>query len=98
MCRPTPSSRNLDGLRDLLPAAEMHDAADGVAAALRRGGWIDDGGLASADRRALNTMEALGDPAFRAAITSRGFNRILYLSELRRTITTVLVGQQPFTV
>ena len=81
--------------RDLLPAAEMHAAADGVVTALRRGGWIDDGGLASADRRALNTAEALGDPAFRAAITSRGFNRIPYLAELRRTIRTVL-GPQSF--
>ena len=81
--------------RDLLPAAEMHAAADGVVTALRRGGWIDGGGLASADRRALNTVEALGDPAFRAAITSRGFNRIPYLAELRRTIRTVL-GPQSF--
>lgn len=81
--------------RDLLPAAEMHAAADGVAAALRRGGWIDGRGLASADRRALNPREALGDPAFRAAITSRGFNRIPHLAELRRTIRTVL-GPQAF--
>jgi hypothetical protein len=81
--------------RDLLPAAEMHAAADGVTTALRRGGWIDGGGLASADRRALNTVEALGDPAFRSAITSRGFNRIPYLAELRRTIRTVL-GPQAF--
>jgi hypothetical protein len=81
--------------RDLLPAAGMHAAADGVAAALRRGGWIDGGGLVSADRRALNTVEALGDPAFRAAITGRGFNRIPYFAELRATIRTVL-GPQAF--
>jgi Phytanoyl-CoA dioxygenase (PhyH) len=81
--------------RDLLPAAEMHTAADGIAAALRRGGWADDRGLASADRRALNPMEALGDPAFREAITSRAFNRIPYLAALRRTVRTVL-GPQAF--
>jgi hypothetical protein len=79
----------------LLPAAEMHAAADGVVAALRRGGWIDGRGLASADRRALNPREALGDPGFRAAITSREFNRIPYLAELRRTIRMIL-GPQAF--
>lgn len=81
--------------RGLLPAAEMHAAADGVAAALHRGGWVDGRGLASAGRRALNTMDALGDPAFRAAITSREFNRIPYLAGLRRTIRTIL-GPQAF--
>jgi hypothetical protein len=81
--------------RGLLPASEMHAAADGVVAALRRGGWIDGRGLASADRRALNTIEALSDPAFREAITSRGFNRIPYLPELRRTIRMIL-GPQAF--
>ncbi len=81
--------------RGLLPAAETYAAADAVAAALRRGGWIDGRGLASADQRALNPKEALGDPAFRAAITSREFNRIPYLAELRRTVRTIL-GPQAF--
>ncbi len=81
--------------RGLLPAAQIRTAADGVTAALRRGGWIEPSGLASAQRRALNAMEALGDPAFRAAITGRGFNRIPYLTELRRTIRAVL-GSQAF--
>jgi Phytanoyl-CoA dioxygenase (PhyH) len=81
--------------RGLLPAAEMHAAADGVAAALRGGGWMDGRGLASADRRALNPKEALGDPAFRAAITSPEFNRIPYLAALRRTIRMIL-GPQAF--
>jgi hypothetical protein len=76
--------------RGLLPAAEMRAAADGVVTALRQGGWIQANGLASADRRALNTRDALGDPAFRAAITSRAFNRIPYLAELRGTIRTIL--------
>ncbi len=76
--------------RGLLPAAEIRAAADGVATALRRGGWADARGLASAERRALNPMEALGDPAFRAAITSRAFNRIPYLAELRGTVRSLL--------
>jgi hypothetical protein len=81
--------------RGLLPAAAMRAAADAVITPLRRGGWIDARGLASAERRALNPMEALGDPAFRAAITSRAFNRVPYLAELRRTIRTIL-GPQAF--
>lgn len=54
--------------RGLLPAAEVRAAAVGVLAGLRRGGWVDDRGIPSADRPALSVMEALGDPAFRAAI------------------------------
>jgi hypothetical protein len=81
--------------RGLLPAAEIHAAADEVMAALRRGGWTDGRGFASADRRALNPKEALADPAFRAAITGRGFNRVPYLAELRRTVRAVL-GPQAF--
>jgi hypothetical protein len=79
--------------RGLLPAARIQTAAEAVTAALRRGGWIDAGGMASAEQRALNSMEALGDPAFRAAITSPAFNRIPYLTELRRTIQSVLAPQ-----
>ena len=81
--------------RNLLPAAEVHAAADGVRAALRRGGWIDDRCQASADRRALNPMEALGDPGFRAALLSPGFNRLPYLAELRRSVRMIL-GPQAF--
>ncbi len=81
--------------RGLLPAAETRAAADDVRAALHRGGWIDDRGHASADRRALNPRDALGDPAFRAALTSPGFNRLPYLAELRRAIRRIL-GPQAF--
>ena len=81
--------------RGLLPAAQVSTAADEVSAALRRGGWTDASGVASAERRALNAKEALGDPAFGAAITSRGFNRVPYLTQLRRTIRAVL-GAQAF--
>jgi ectoine hydroxylase-related dioxygenase (phytanoyl-CoA dioxygenase family) len=81
--------------RGLLPAAETRAAADDVRAALRRGGWIDDHGRASADRRALNARDALGDPAFRAALVSPAFNRLPYLAELRHAIRAIL-GPQAF--
>jgi ectoine hydroxylase-related dioxygenase (phytanoyl-CoA dioxygenase family) len=76
--------------RGLLPVAELRAAADGVRAELRRGGWIDDHGMASAERRALNPMDALGDPAFRAALTRPAFNRLAYLRELRRPVRMIL--------
>jgi hypothetical protein len=82
--------------RGLLPAEQVHAAAHGVRAALRRGGWIDDRGIpAAAQPRALNVRDALGDPAFRTAIASPGFNRIPYLAELRRLIKTIL-GPEAF--
>ena len=76
--------------RGLIPGAEAANAADGVRAALRRGGWIDRRGQASADPRALNPKDALGDQAFRAAIASPAFNRIPYLMPLRQTIRMIL--------
>lgn len=76
--------------RNLLPAAQVRAAAAGVLAELRRGGWVDDRGTPSADRRALNSMEALGDPAFRAAIASPAFNRVPYLAPLRGLVRQIL--------
>jgi hypothetical protein len=81
--------------RGLLPAAEVDAAAGAVRAALHRGGWIDSGGNASAQRRALNPMDALGDPGFRAALLSPAFNRLPYLAELRQPVRAVL-GPQAF--
>jgi Phytanoyl-CoA dioxygenase (PhyH) len=81
--------------RGLLPVADVRAAEAGVLAELRRGGWVDDRGIPSADRRALNSMEALGDPAFRAAIMSPAFNRIPYLAPLRSLIRLIL-GPQAF--
>ena len=81
--------------RGLLPAEQTRAAADSVRTALRRGGWIDDLGNASAERRALNPRDARGDPAFRAAITSPAFNRLPYLAELRQAIRMVL-GPEAF--
>jgi hypothetical protein len=76
--------------RNLLPAAQVRAAAAGVLAELRRVGWVDDRGTPSADRRALNSMEALGDPAFRAAIASPAFNRVPYLAPLRGLVRQIL--------
>ena len=76
--------------RGLLPGADMGAAADDVRTALRRGGWIDRRGRASAQRHALNPGDALGDPAFRAAIASPAFNRIPYLGPLRQTVRMIL--------
>ena len=76
--------------RGLLPAADVRAAADAVLDALRGSGWIDERGAASVGRRALNVREALGDPAFRAALTSPAFNRIPYLGQLRQLIRLVL--------
>ncbi len=76
--------------RGLLPAELVRAAGDDVLAELHSGGWADDRGIASADRRALNSMEALGDPAFRAALTAPAFNRLPYLPQLRGLIRLVL--------
>jgi len=76
--------------RGLLPTALVRAAADGVLAKLRRGGWVDSRGNPSPDRRALNVMDALGDPAFRAAIASPAFNRLPYVVQLRRLVRMVL--------
>jgi hypothetical protein len=81
--------------RGLLPVAQLRAAADGVRAALRRGGWIDARGIPSAGQQALNVREALRDPAFRAAIGSPAFNRLPYLPELRQ-VTGALLGPQAF--
>lgn len=81
--------------RGLLPVAAVRAVAEGVLAELRRGGWVDGSGTPSADRRALNSMEALGDPAFRAVMVSPAFNRIPYLPQLRGLVRTIL-GQGAF--
>jgi len=76
--------------RGLLPAADVRAAADAVLAALRGGGWVDERGIPSAGRRALNVRDAFGDPAFRTAVTSPAFNRIPYLGQLRQLIRLIL--------
>ena len=76
--------------RGLLPAAAMRAAADGVLAELHRGGWVDDRDIPSGRRRALNSREALDDPAFRAAIAGPAFNQIPYLARLRSLVRMIL--------
>jgi hypothetical protein len=74
----------------LLPAAEIGAAAVVVFNQLRQGGWTDNQGGVPARPCAPTVREALGDPAFRAAITSPAFNRIPYLDQLRRVIRMIL--------
>jgi hypothetical protein len=81
--------------RGLLPAAAVGAGADSVLVALRQGGWVTGTGIASDDQRALDFREALGDPAFRAAIASPAFNRIPYLAGQRRLIRMIL-GPEAF--
>lgn len=81
--------------RGLLPADVVRVAGATVAAKLRRGGWITGQGLPAGPQRAVNSLEALADPTFRAALTSADFNRIPYLPELRGMVRQVL-GEQAF--
>jgi Phytanoyl-CoA dioxygenase (PhyH) len=76
--------------RGLLPADRIRAAAAAVADRLRSGGWVDDQGIPSVRPRAVNAMDALSDPAFRAALTSAAFNRIPYLPQLRAVVRRVL--------
>ena len=61
--------------RGLLPASEVRAVGQTVLARLRSGGWVDERGVPSLQPRAVNSMDALADPAFRAAMTSADFNR-----------------------
>jgi hypothetical protein len=76
--------------RGLLPADELRAAGLAVLARLRAGGWVDDRGIPSIQPRAVNSMDALTDPAFRAAMTSAEFNRLPYLPPLRAVIRAIL--------
>ena len=76
--------------RGLLPASQVRGAGQAVQARLRSGGWVDDRGIPSIQPRSVNSIDALGDPAFRAAVTSAEFNRVPYLPALRAVIRAVL--------
>ena len=76
--------------RGLLPADEIRAAGQAVLARLRAGGWADGWSIPPVRPRAVNPIDALADPAFRAAVTSGEFNRIPYLPQLRAVIRTVL--------
>ena len=76
--------------RGLLPAARIRAAGDAVLAQLRSGGWVDDRGIPSIQPRAVNSMDALADPAFRAAMSGPAFNQIPYLPPLREVVRRIL--------
>jgi hypothetical protein len=76
--------------RGLLPARQLQTAGAVVTSRLREGGWADPDGAPSAQPRALNSIEALSDPAFRAAVLCAEFNQIPYLAPLRETVRRVL--------
>jgi phytanoyl-CoA dioxygenase PhyH len=76
--------------RGLLPAAQVGAIGQAVLAELHAGGWVDDRGIPSIQPRAVNSMDALADPAFRAAMFGPAFNQIPYLTALRQVIRRVL--------
>ena len=81
--------------RGLLPAGQVAAAGEAVAAKLRAGGWLCADGAPSPQPRAVNPVDALSDPAFRAAVTSAEFNQIPYLPALRAVVRRTL-GDRAF--
>jgi hypothetical protein len=79
--------------RGLLPAQQVLAAGAAAMSRLRDGGWADADGAPSAQPRALNSLDALSDPAFRAAVMSAEFNQIPYLAPLRETVRRILGGE-----
>jgi Phytanoyl-CoA dioxygenase (PhyH) len=78
--------------RRLLRPADVQAAYDSVHAELSLGGWTDGDGRPASPRRALNVRDALDDPSFRAALASRGLNRLAYLPQLRGLVRLILGG------
>jgi hypothetical protein len=76
--------------RGLLPPADVTAAYDSVRAELRLGGWTDGDGHPAGPQRAVNIREALTDPSYRAALASRGLNRLPYLTPLRNMVRLLL--------
>jgi Phytanoyl-CoA dioxygenase (PhyH) len=76
--------------RGLLPAGQILAAGHAVLARLRSGGWVDDRAVPSIQPRAVNSMDALADPAFRAAMFGPAFNQIPYLPALRQAVRHAL--------
>ena len=81
--------------RGLLPAAEVRAVGAAILDRLRSGGWADDRGVPTLPPRAVNSMDALADPAFRAAMSGAAFNRLPYLPPLRTVIRRIL-GSRAF--
>ena len=76
--------------RGLLPAGTVRAAGVAVLARLRGGGWVGPDGTPSGQPRALNSVDGLSDPAFRAALTCAEFNQVPYLAPLRATVRRIL--------
>jgi hypothetical protein len=76
--------------RGILPVGQVRAAGHAVLAQLRSGGWVDDQGIPSLQPHAVNSMDALADSAFRAAMFDPAFNQVPYLPALREVIRRVL--------
>lgn len=76
--------------RGLLRAADVRAAGDSVRAELSLGGWTDGDGRPAGLQRAVTVRDALADPSFRAALASRGLNRLAYLAPLRDVVRLIL--------
>ena len=76
--------------RGLLPASDVQAAGQTVLAAARVRPVVDDRGIPSVQPHAVNPMDALADPAFRAAMACADFNRLPYLPSLRAVVRAVL--------
>ena len=76
--------------RALLRPDDVAAAYDSVRAELRLGGWTDGDGRPLGQQRAVNIRDALADPSFRAALASRGLNRLAYLAPLRGLVRLIL--------
>jgi hypothetical protein len=76
--------------RGLLRPADVTAAHDSVRAELTLGGWTDGDGRPHGPQRAVNIRDALADPSFRAALASRGLNRLPYLAPLRGLVRLLL--------
>ena len=76
--------------RGLLHAGTVRAAGAAVLERLRDGGWTGPDGAACEPPRALNSVDGLSDPAFRAALTCAQFNRMPYLAPLRATVRQLL--------
>jgi hypothetical protein len=76
--------------RRLLRQADVRAAYDSVRTELSLGGWTDGSGRSAGPQRAVTVRDGLTDPSFRAALASRGLNRLAYLQPLRGLIRLIL--------
>ena len=76
--------------RRLLRPADVSAAYDSVRAELALGGWLDPPGVRPGPPPAASFADALADPSFRAALASRGLNRLAYLPPLRGAVRLIL--------